>query len=91
MSATNAELLANVKLRQPDIIFDTEAKLDLGGVTARLLWLGEGHTKGDELIFVEPASTLITGDIVQKKRVHGIYMDGETFSSWTAVLEKPAP
>lgn len=90
-SAINAELLANVKLRQPDIIFDTEAKLDLGGVTARLLWLGEGHTKGDEMIFVEPDSTLITGDVVQNKRVPGIYMEGGTPTSWIAILDKLTP
>ncbi|MEO8050004.1 MAG: MBL fold metallo-hydrolase [Acidobacteriota bacterium] len=90
-SAQNGELLANVKLRQPDIIFHTEAKVDLGGVTARLLWLGEAHTKGDELIFVEPDSTLITGDVVQNKRVPAIYMDGGTFNSWIAVLDKLAP
>src|SRR5271165_5334308 len=44
------ELLQDVKLRPPDILFDHELKLDLGGVTARLMWFGPGHTKGDELI-----------------------------------------
>src|ERR1700687_1868207 len=34
-SEQNRELLAGVKLRAPDIVFDTEATLDLGGVTAR--------------------------------------------------------
>jgi len=90
-SAERTELLANVKLRQPDIIFDSEAKLDLGGVTARLLWMGEAHTKGDELIFVEPDSTLISGDVVQNKRVPSIYGDGGTPSSWIGVLDKLAP
>jgi len=90
-SAERTELLANVKLRQPDIIFDCEAKLDLGGVTARLLWMGEAHTKGDELIFVEPDSTLISGDVVQNKRVPSIYGDGGTPSSWIGVLDKLAP
>jgi glyoxylase-like metal-dependent hydrolase (beta-lactamase superfamily II) len=90
-SAQRAELLANVKMRQPDIIFDTEAKVDLGGVTARILWLGEAHTKGDELIFVEPDSTLISGDVVQNKRVPSIYGDGGTPASWIAVLDKLAP
>src|SRR5437879_3165418 len=33
-SAQNKELLADVKLRTPDIVFDHEVKLDLGGVTA---------------------------------------------------------
>jgi glyoxylase-like metal-dependent hydrolase (beta-lactamase superfamily II) len=90
-SALRAELLANVKMRQPDISFDNEVKLDLGGVTARLLWLGEAHTKGDELIFVEPDSTLISGDVVQNKRVPSIYGDGGTPSSWIGVLDKLAP
>src|SRR5437016_4852951 len=68
-SEQNRELLAGVKLRAPDLVFDREARLDLGGVTARLLWFGAGHTKGDELIFVEPDLTLIPGDIVQDKIV----------------------
>ena len=54
MSAQNMELLANMNLRTPDILFDNEAKLDLGGVTVRLLWYGPAHTRGDELIFVDP-------------------------------------
>jgi glyoxylase-like metal-dependent hydrolase (beta-lactamase superfamily II) len=40
------ELLQDVKLRPPDILFDRELKLDLGGVTARLMWFGPGHTRG---------------------------------------------
>src|ERR1700722_19657271 len=71
-SAQNAELLAGVKLRTPDILFDSETKIDLGGVTARLMWLGPAHTKGDELIFIEPDSALISGDIVQSKLVPAI-------------------
>jgi len=56
--------LQDVKLRKPDILFDREVKLDLGGVTARLFWLGAAHTEGDELIFVEEDSVLLPGDIV---------------------------
>jgi glyoxylase-like metal-dependent hydrolase (beta-lactamase superfamily II) len=90
-SAQNAELLAGVTtLRTPDVVFDNEARVDLGGVTVRLMWLGEGHTKGDELIFVEPDGTLISGDIVQNKVVPGIFRDGGTPSSWLAVLDKLA-
>jgi glyoxylase-like metal-dependent hydrolase (beta-lactamase superfamily II) len=91
MSAQNAELLKDVtSLRTPDILFQDEAKLDLGGVTVRLLWLGEGHTKGDELTFVEPDGTLVSGDIVQNKVVPGIADNGGTSSSWIAVLDKLA-
>src|SRR6266566_7197641 len=87
-SAQYKELLANVTLRSPDITFDTEAKLDLGGVTARLLWFGGAHTKGDELTFVEPDRTLVSGDVVQNKVVPNIFRDGGTPSSWLAVLDK---
>ena len=88
------ELLADVNLRTPDVIFNDEAKIDFGGVTARLLWFGGAHTKGDELTFVEPDRTLISGDVVQNKTVPGIYGstngDGGTPSSWLAVLDKVA-
>jgi glyoxylase-like metal-dependent hydrolase (beta-lactamase superfamily II) len=83
------ELLANVKLRPPDETFDKERKLDLGGgVTARLLWYGGAHTKGDELTFVEPDKTLISGDVVQNKVVPNIFREGGTPSSWIAVLDQ---
>ena len=85
------ELLANAKLRAPDKTFDKELKLDLGGgVTARLLWFGGAHTKGDELTFVEPDKTLISGDVVQNKVVPNIYGDGGSPSSWIAVLDEVA-
>ena len=81
------ELLANVKLRPASETFDKERTLDLGGgVNARLLWFGGAHTKGDELIFVEPDKTLISGDVVQNKVVPNIFRDGGTPSSWIAVL-----
>ena len=70
-SAQNAELLAGVVMRTPDVIFDTETTIDLGGVTAKLIWAGEGHTKGDLVVFVEPDGTLITGDLVQNKARRG--------------------
>ena len=89
-SAQFKELLANATLRAPDITFEHEAQLDLGGVTARLLWFGGAHTKGDELTFVEPDRTLVSGDVVQNKVVPGIFRDGGTPSSWLAVLDKVA-
>jgi glyoxylase-like metal-dependent hydrolase (beta-lactamase superfamily II) len=89
-SPKQKELLANATLRTPDITFDTAAKIDLGDVTARLLWLGGAHTKGDELTFVEPDRTLISGDVVQNKIVPNIFGDGGTPSSWLTVLDKIA-
>jgi glyoxylase-like metal-dependent hydrolase (beta-lactamase superfamily II) len=83
------ELLANVTLRPPDETFDKEKVLDLGGgVRARLLWFGGAHTKGDELTFVEPDKTLISGDVVQNKVVPNIFGAGGTPATWIAVLDQ---
>lgn len=88
-SDQNKALLTGVQFRSPDITFDSEYKLELGGgVKVRLLWLGEAHTKGDELIFVDPDKTLISGDVVQNKTVPNIFRSGGTPASWIAVLDK---
>src|SRR4029077_601279 len=89
-SAQNKELLADATLRTPDIIFEQEVTVDLGGVTVRLLWFGGAHTKGDELTFVEPDRTLISGDVVQNRTMPNIFGDGGTPASWLAVLDKVA-
>lgn len=91
-SPQNKELLANLHLREPDIVFQKEATINLGGgVTARLMWLGEAHTRGDELILVEPDSTLISGDVVQNKTIPGISGGGGTPATWLAVLDQLVP
>ena len=89
-SPQNKDLLEGVILRPPDVLFDQEATIDLGGVTARLLWFGGAHTKGDELTFVDPDRTLISGDVVQNKTMPNMFGDGGTPASWLAVLEKVA-
>lgn len=90
-SAANRELLADVKMRPPDIIFDKDLNLDLGGVQARLMWLGPAHTKGDEIIFVEPDSTMLTGDIVQDKIVPNMPSADANIKSWLVILDKLEP
>ncbi len=90
LSPEYATLLTGVsELRRPDVVFDTEYKLDLGGgVTARLLWLGAAHTKGDEVILVDPDRTMVTGDVVQNKVVPAVAGEGGSLTSWIAVLDK---
>src|SRR5689334_4877367 len=83
-------LLAGTTLRTPDITYEKQERVDLGGATVRLLWFGGAHTKGDELIFVEPDRTLITGDVVQNKVVPNIFREGGTPASWLAVLDQVA-
>jgi glyoxylase-like metal-dependent hydrolase (beta-lactamase superfamily II) len=81
-------LLQDVKPRPPDIVFDHEAKLDLGGVTVRLLWLGPAHTRGDEFVFVEDDGVLFTGDAVIN-RFFPIFPDADASGkNWLSILDK---
>jgi len=81
-------LLQDVKPRAPDIVFDREIKLDLGGVTARLFWLGAAHTRGDSFIFVEEDGVLFTGDVVVN-RFFPIFPDADANGkSWLAILNQ---
>ena len=90
-SALFREQLKDVKPRPPDILFDREMTLDLGGATARLMWFGPGHTQGDELIFIEPDRTLLPGDIVENKLVPGMPNADSSPKGWLALLDKIAP
>jgi len=81
-------LLQDVKPRPPDILFDREAKLDLGGVTVRLLWFGPAHTRGDTFVFVEGDGVLFTGDGVIN-RFFPIFPDADASGkNWLAILDQ---
>ena len=87
-SAQSKELLTGVTFRTPDITFDKETTLDLGGVTARLFWMGAAHTQGDELIDIEPDNALISGDLVQNKLVPAAPPDYSSIKNWVEVLSQ---
>ena len=87
ISAQNLDLLQNVKFRPPDVLFDREAKIDLGGVTARLFYVGPAHTRGDELIFVEEDSVLIPGDIIQKDIFPIMPNQDASVKGWLSILD----
>lgn len=86
-SAQMKELLEGVKFRAPDVTFDREITIDLGGATARLFWAGmAAHTQADELIDVEPDSTLISGDIVQNKTLPNLPDQYASMKGWVETL-----
>jgi glyoxylase-like metal-dependent hydrolase (beta-lactamase superfamily II) len=81
-------LLQDVKPRPPDILFDHEAKLDLGGITVRLVWLGPSHTRGDNFVFVEQDGVLFTGDTVIN-RFFPIFPDADASGkNWLSILDQ---
>lgn len=81
-------LLRDVKPRPPDILFDREVKIDLGGVTARLFLVGPGHTRGDTAIYVEEDKVLFTGDVVVN-RFFPIFPDPDASGkNWLGILTR---
>jgi glyoxylase-like metal-dependent hydrolase (beta-lactamase superfamily II) len=90
-NAQMKELLSDTKFRTPDVTFEKELTLDLGGVTARLFWLGQAHTKGDEMIDVKPDSALISGDIVQNKMVPNLPDENASMKGWVDILAQLRP
>jgi glyoxylase-like metal-dependent hydrolase (beta-lactamase superfamily II) len=89
-SEEDRALLADHRYLEPGILFDSDYRLDLGGVSVRLMWLGAAHTKGDALILVETDSVLFSGDVVQNKTGPYFYCAECTPRSWLAVVDKVA-
>ena len=89
-SAEDKDLLQGLQYHKPDILFDSDYRLDLGGVTVRLAWFGAAHTRGDMLTLVEPDSVLISGDVVQNKAGPYLYCATCTVRGWLAVLDQIA-
>jgi glyoxylase-like metal-dependent hydrolase (beta-lactamase superfamily II) len=85
-------LLEGFHVRQADVLFDKDYTLDLGGeIVAKLYWFGAAHTKGDELIMVEPDNVLFSGDVVQNRAGPNFYICSEcTPRKWLAVLDQVA-
>ena len=90
-SEEDKALLQGVRIGPANILFDKDYRLDLGGVDARLSWFGPAHTKGDELIMIEPDSVLFTGDVVQNKTGPYLYCSDCKPRLWLAVLDHIAP
>jgi len=90
-SPLHAALLNSVSYPSPDILFDREYRLDLGGVHARLLWRGPAamHTRGDTMIFIEEDRVLFTGDVVMSRRFLAA-QNTSSISTWIATLDELA-
>ncbi len=54
----------NLKVKLPDIVFDHELDIHLGGREVQLKYLGRGNTAGDAIAYLPKEKILITGDLV---------------------------
>jgi glyoxylase-like metal-dependent hydrolase (beta-lactamase superfamily II) len=83
-----APYLSGVSFRQPQVLFDREYLLDLGGVHARVLWLGPAHTQGDQEIFIEEDSALFSGDLAMKGIPPRGFATGSSWQTWIDILDQ---
>ena len=87
MSPTLAELIEGSEFRAPDVVFDDEYELDLGGVTVRMRMVGPAHTLGDTVFFVEEDRVLFSGDVVMN-RYPGFRTTSFGLAAWRESLAK---
>jgi glyoxylase-like metal-dependent hydrolase (beta-lactamase superfamily II) len=89
--AENVEFLPEgVTTRKPDVLFDQEHTLDLGGVHARILLVGPAHTLGDQVIWIPEDRTLLTGDLAMDNDPPLRYAAGASVAVWIAALDRLA-
>jgi glyoxylase-like metal-dependent hydrolase (beta-lactamase superfamily II) len=81
------ELLQGAEFRKPDVTFEREHVLDLGGVRVRLNAVGGTHTRGDTTIFVEGDRVLFAGDVVMPA-YPAFASPYARVSAWLAALDR---
>jgi cyclase len=60
----NAAVFDDVKLRLPDVTFETTLRLDLGGRVVELHHFGHGNTPGDTVVYLPEAKVAWTGNLI---------------------------
>src|SRR5687767_9211741 len=85
-----AQLLAGVQYPTADIAFDSEHRLDLGGVQVRMFTKATPlHTRGDTMIWIEEDRVLFSGDLAMSRRFLAANPQAR-ISRWLSVLEEMA-
>ncbi len=59
-----SDVLADVRLRMPDVVFDSFMRIDLGGRAVEIHHFGAGNTPGDTVVYVPEARVAWTGNLV---------------------------
>lgn len=69
-----------------DKTFDDRMDIDLGGITAQLLYLGPAHSKGDISVYIPQENVVIAGDIAFHQRMLPVFPDTNT-ADWLDTWE----
>ncbi len=90
-----ARRLAGVELARPDVVYERDHDLDLGGRVVHLRATGRAHSRGDQVVRVPDADALFTGDLVEAGQfaIFPWFPPHDTDVSgvrWLAVMERLA-
>ncbi|MCZ6783734.1 MAG: MBL fold metallo-hydrolase [Proteobacteria bacterium] len=77
---------SGITLTPPTTLLDGDTELDLGGVSARILYVGPAHTAGDVIVHLPEQNVVYVGDVVFH-RCTPIGWEG-TFAGWIAALDR---
>jgi glyoxylase-like metal-dependent hydrolase (beta-lactamase superfamily II) len=76
--------LKNIKLTPPTMTYSSKMTLYRGEREIQLLFLGQGHTQGDTVVFLPKERIVCTGDLMESRPA---YMGDGVFDEWITTLE----
>ena len=72
------ERVEGTELTTIDTVFDDRMTLDLGGITAELIYLGPAHSAGDISVVIPERDVVIAGDIAFHQRMLPVFPETDT-------------
>ena len=85
--AALAQVAAPKTAPPPNLTFDHELAIDLGGREVKVMYLGKGNTSGDAVVYLPKEKILIAGDLLVQPIP---YMFDGYPTQWIKTLEKMA-
>jgi cyclase len=90
-----ANMVRNKQAAPPRLTFSDQAAVFLGGVEVQVIYVGQGHTNGDSVIYFPDLRTIHTGDlVVWGKRTDGSILtpfvdrsNGGSLVQWITTLD----
>lgn len=73
-------------LTHPTMIFDDKLTVDLGNKKVEIIQVGEGHTRGDSIVWVPDEKVMYAGDLVEYGATP--YCGDAQLKNWPVTLQK---
>jgi glyoxylase-like metal-dependent hydrolase (beta-lactamase superfamily II) len=87
MQGYNRDKAEGTEVVLPDITFEDEYVIELGGLRIEALYLGPGHSPGDIQVWVPEKKLVISGDMAFHQRLLPIFDDTDT-KGWIETYDR---